>query len=69
MQAAYVPWPDGRSSRHWKPTPGSVELNVNVAEFTAIVPVGPESMLVSGGWSNSYAPESQPFPCGRARSR
>jgi hypothetical protein len=36
------------SSLHSKVAPGSSEDNTNVAELEAVVPLGPESIVVSG---------------------
>ena len=37
------------SSRHWKLDPASVELKSKLAEVELVVPLGPESIVVSGG--------------------
>ena len=37
------------SSRHWNVEPGSLEENANVASVEVVVPLGPESIVVSGG--------------------
>src|SRR5947208_14348758 len=65
VHGANVPCPAGPSSRHWNVTPALLELNVNDALEPETVPDGPESIVVGGGvTSASYAPESQPVPCG-----
>ena len=49
VHAAYVPWPDGVSRRHWNVEPTSVPENRNDCEVVLTVPDGPPLIVVSGG--------------------
>ena len=47
---------DPVSSLHWNEEPASVEWKVNVAVLLSTVPLGPESINVSGGVLSRVTP-------------